>query len=905
MSSTWGGLVAKLGLSAVVLIWALWGYSYYVWNIIQSDTWVVDKILTWVSNSVENISEKDTSLHNAFDFNGQLKVTQKEEKIFSWKVWLAWVEIYANDTALNQRISADNIFIEYNIEWKSDTLDYNDLDIISNEENIYLSIWKGWDKLFSYLEGVVWNNWYKKTSDQDNVKKLLQNISEVISQWKYANIDNGSPIKKVFENLSENSWIPQVFIAMVTSNPNQYLEKNNIYDEIKKELYSDKWIDSLFTISKNQIHPDKQTYLLNKNMCKNITPVIFEVMKQSGELQGIESEILLSECEKNITEINPVLSMLTQIYKQGDIEQWNYDFIIAQWNAIDLKVTYKNHILQTWKIFIQEPQKNKILLSISGDKFWVNESKLKISVQEDWTDINGEINNGTWKIDIDIDDNWIKVKGKIQFQDYKLANIDITGNSEIMWMNSTFAAKWNYLLWNINFLTKADNKEIAKLELDYTNKSYNLDFESTNLDVNSLYKWKEFIFALSEKEVDWIIKNETKLVYNWGKISGFLKDKNLEVNLKWDMISVEEFVIEMDIEDGREKIEMHVNARKENDNLVNYTAYWRVDKEKIFDFKAHKNTWEKEGDKISTFEATLEVPSEKINAELKTEKIEKKPIKKYKIPEKFENIKINISEIITLPNFHQVWKVSGPEVAVVWTTLWAIWGTVAYISLQWYEQEARNSSKISDMNMIKASIKLYLMKHWSTALIDLVIVDKSKSENTLIRIGWNKIIEWGNYFIWSIDYGRMSTLRKDFLYNNWVEYKIAVYQDWNRKQYQLLTFLEEGSKKSKVLVKWNYFPRILKRYEFTQIKNISEENIKKDLEEEIENKIQIEIEGGHDLVTWDRTNLGVISNVNDDLITLEKEIKPGISKIYMLWNDSATLFVKNKKVLENGQIIEN
>jgi hypothetical protein len=79
---------------------------------------------------------------------------------------------------------------------------------------------------------------------------------------------------------------------MVTSNPNKYLEKNKIYDEIKKELYNDKWIDSLFILSENQIHPDKQTYLLNKDICTNITPVIFEVMKQSGELQGLEAGIL-------------------------------------------------------------------------------------------------------------------------------------------------------------------------------------------------------------------------------------------------------------------------------------------------------------------------------------------------------------------------------------------------------------------------------------------------------------------------------------------------------------------------------------------------------------------------------------------------------------------------------------
>jgi len=41
----------------------------------------------------------------------------------------------------------------------------------------------------------------------------------------------------------------------------------------------------------------------------------------------------------------------------------------------------------------------------------------------------------------------------------------------------------------------------------------------------------------------------------------------------------------------------------------------------------------------------------------------------------------------------------------------------------------------------------------------------------------------------------------------------------------------------------------LKRYEFIKINNISEEDIKKNLDEEIENKIQIEIAGGHDLVT--------------------------------------------------------
>jgi hypothetical protein len=902
MSNTWSSLIARLGLSAVVILGAIWGYTYYVGNSIQSDTWVVDKLLTWVSNSIENISEEDISFHNAFDINGQLKVTQNEEEIFSWKVWLVWVELYANDTALKQRISADNIFFESNIKGESEIFDYNDLDIIAHEENLYLSIWKWWDKLFSYLEWIFEGNWYKNTQDINTTTKLLKNISEVISQWKYAHINNGTPIKKVFENLSENTWMPQLFIAMVTSNPNEYLEKNKIYDEIKKELYNDKWIDSLFILSENQIHPDKQTYLLNKGMCKNITPVILEVMKQSGKLEEWDAGKLLGECEKNITGINPILSMFTQIYKEGDIEQWNYDFVIAQWNAIDLKATYRNHILQTWKIFIQEPQNNTILLSLSWDKFWVKESIFKVLVKEEWTDISGEVINGSGEINIDTNNNGLKIKGELKFQDYKLVNIDIVGDSEIMWINSTFAAKWNYLLWNINFLTKSQNKEVAKLELDYTNNSYKLDFESINLDVNSLYKWKEFIFAVSEKGIDWIIENETKIVYDDGKISGFLKNENVEVNLKWEIVSIEEFVIEMDIDDNREKIEIHVNAEKENDTWVNYLAYWRVAKEKIFNFTAHKNTWEKEWSKISTFEAVLEIPSEKINAELKTEQIEKKPVKKYNIPEKVEKIKINISQIMTLPNFHQIWKASAPEIAVIWTTLWAVWGTVAYISLQWYEQEARNSRRMSDLSNLVSLIELSITK-WDITLEDLVIIDEQLSQDTVIRIWWNKIIEWWNYFIWDINYEALE-YKKEIFELEGEEYKIAVYKEWNRKQYQLLTFLEEGNKKSKVLVKWNYFPRILKRYEFIHIKNTGKEEVEKNTEEEIVNTLQIEIEEWHDLVRWDNTNLWIILNVNDNIVTLEKDIKPGVSKIYMLWNDSTTLFVKNKKVLENWQIIE-
>lgn len=907
MIRNWLSFITRLLLSAFVTLWLLGWYFYYVWNIIQSDVWIVKKIITGINQGIKNISGNKWWFHTSFDFLGELSISEKGEEILFWKIKLENVDIYTNQTALQQYISAGNIEIQSNIRGQIQWGKLQDLDIISNEEHTYLSVGKWGKKLFAYLNNISYTKQYLFWLKKENSRKLLSNISEAISQWKYAHIDNGQPIRNIFSNLSENTWISQFFIAIITSNPYEYLEKYKIYDQIKKELYSDEWIDAIFALSENQVNPDKKTYALNKGICQNITPIIFDIIKQSTELYEWSTQELLIQCENSADDINPIISLTTQIYKKWDIENGNYDFIIIQWNAVEIKIKYVNHLLENWSIFIQDPQNKKIAFSIFGDKFGIDESKINFSINDEWININGEIINWTWEIKIEIktdkENNKMQVDGKLQFQNYKLSDMDIRWKSEMEWLKSNFSAQWNYLLWNISFLAKKWGIEIAKLDFDYTNSSYDFDFESIKRDVNSLYIWKKFIFAASKKDNDWVMQNEVKIVYNSGKISGFLKDKTIELNLKWEIISIQEFIVEMNIDDGREKIEINVNAEQQDDSRVNYVALWIIDSQEIFDFRAFQEIWKKEGNNTLVFEARLQIPNQQIDVTLKTEKIQKKPTKKYKIPQNTELIEVKISEIITLPNFHQLSRLSTQEFAVLGVALWAIWGTATYISSQRNLVDARNSKRISDISNIANAIEISVVG-WNLVFEDLVIIDKEKSQNSIIRVGWNKVINWWNYFIWDINYSLLGQ-NKDFFETEGFNYKIAVYQEWGRNQYQLLTLLEEGNKQSKVFVKWNYFPRTLKRYDFKKVENIQSEWDKETLDQEKENKIQIEVVWIHDFISWDNTNLWIISEVWWNVLTFEKEIKIGVSKIYILGNDSATLFVKNKKILGIWQIIKN
>ncbi len=78
------------------------------------------------------------------------------------------------------------------------------------------------------------------------------------------------------------------------------------------------------------------------------------------------------------------------------------------------------------------------------------------------------------------------------------------------------------------------------------------------------------------------------------------------------------------------------------------------------------------------------------------------------------------------------------ELIVVITILAILW-TIAFISLQWYSADARDSSRISDVNHIKTSLELYSLDSWKYPLPD-------EAQN--VTLTWTTVVVWKQWTIW-------------------------------------------------------------------------------------------------------------------------------------------------------------
>jgi hypothetical protein len=113
-----------------------------------------------------------------------------------------------------------------------------------------------------------------------------------------------------------------------------------------------------------------------------------------------------------------------------------------------------------------------------------------------------------------------------------------------------------------------------------------------------------------------------------------------------------------------------------------------------------------------------------------------------------------------------------------------------------------------------------------------------------------------------------------------------------------LWYLDEVWSKQRVITVWNYIPREFIRYDFIVI---IPENINSDAKQ---TSIQIELKDEHDLIVWDLTNLWRVLDIEWKTLFIENAVNPDITKVYLLWNDSPTLFIHKGKVLEDSIIIE-
>lgn len=173
---------------------------------------------------------------------------------------------------------------------------------------------------------------------------------------------------------------------------------------------------------------------------------------------------------------------------------------------------------------------------------------------------------------------------------------------------------------------------------------------------------------------------------------------------------------------------------------------------------------------------------------------------------------MKLNESIVIPNLEEFWRF-GPTWTVVIITWWAIVWTVAYISLQWYSEEAKKSKVTSDIRTILTAISIKEIE-WNNVFSMIVKNDKNRISD--LSLAWKKATE-KNYKVWTLNYTALWIKKENFTDPYWNEYIIWATNTW-RNRFEISWVGEYSSIK-----KWNYIWRDDKKYNIDEIKK--EKNI--------------------------------------------------------------------------------
>lgn len=141
------------------------------------------------------------------------------------------------------------------------------------------------------------------------------------------------------------------------------------------------------------------------------------------------------------------------------------------------------------------------------------------------------------------------------------------------------------------------------------------------------------------------------------------------------------------------------------------------------------------------------------------------------------------------------------ELIVVITILAILW-TIAFISLQWYTRDARDSWRITNLSKINRYLEVFKIDNYLAYPDDYVE----------LRASWSVILFQWNFWKWVWEKVKVWDLPKDSLDDTYYTYSI----DKRQKNYQIMTFLEKPSLLSfwvqKASAKWQYedrYPKVM------------------------------------------------------------------------------------------------
>ncbi len=857
-------------LSAVVLVW-FGGYSYFVGNKINPETSFFDTMQLWMQNLDTSFETKKA----AFDIQGTLEINRSDALIFSWSMDVKNINILSQNQALQQRISADEISIEtnnsqQNIVW---------LDIISQNTKNYFYAKK--------LENII--------------SQPFEKYKNILDSWKYIFVDNSKTIENTFENFDKNNIFIQMLIAWSTANPEKYMEINKFKSLFLQQLYRDDWIEYLFQKSENS---QENLYKISQNICNDIEKI-------SQNISENNFSVTKNQCENTINQLNFIVSSGLNISKKWDIAAGNYTFEISGDDILKIQAEYKKNILQDWSINYSQ---NDILVDIQGNKNKIISSNIDINIQKSPDDfITGNIVNGSGKITIKTNNNISKIQGEIIFENYTLFQYVFDGIKKSSRSEFVFSWKWNDHSGELFFEEKTAEKSLWEISLKYNRLNHNFSLSSENINISSVLKNRDFAVSFEEKNVSGEITSQAKIVHNNQVISGFIKHNNIDVTMEWTIQPWRIEILKIQWDVAWNDILYILETQDFSKDSAKIAAWATINDERFFDFILEKNTTKNTKNiKNSVITSQLDAPFLELQADLTVNISQKKPNILFEIPNNYEEIDWNISEMFVLPNIFEIWEKTYPFVAESIITSAGMFGSI------WYIQDVENKKIQRNYVRQEYNQKLFWIIQWSILSgeiqIEDIIWEQKTDEKNQIRFAWTKIGYSQNYVEWNLSDKiiQLADFPQNFKPD---EFRVAYVKNNYQTVLQLATFLEEKPGYKKIFINGNYSPRKIVRYNFSEYweEDFSEnqenkENKDEEYQKNIQNentKSKISIVWFPHFAVWDMTNIWKVTQVNDDFIWIDSQIPNGATKIFLLWDDSLTLFHDEKNnVLENNEIFQ-
>ena len=141
---------------------------------------------------------------------------------------------------------------------------------------------------------------------------------------------------------------------------------------------------------------------------------------------------------------------------------------------------------------------------------------------------------------------------------------------------------------------------------------------------------------------------------------------------------------------------------------------------------------------------------------------------------------------------------------IVVITILAILGTIAFISLQGYSADARNTKRVNDLGELTTSINTTVID--GVSLTDVVTSDPNSTLPATSQIAGTGITDGTDYVAGTPNYTILGAKQADFQDSDGDEYRIAVTTKIDGK-YELAASMENGSGERTAKVEGTYVPR--------------------------------------------------------------------------------------------------